>query len=201
MVDERASQLQSEIRQTRPFASRSQEGAVAILKTADVVRRQVAQALESHGITPQQYNVLRILRGAGENGLPTLEIAVRMIERAPGITGLLDRLEAKEMIRRDRKAGDRRCVVCRITPPGLELLARLDDPIERANRLLFAAVPEDGLQQLLDTLQAVRSGGSAAARRTPTPTAVRAPEPVSSSGPETPRNDQRTRRTEQKETP
>jgi DNA-binding MarR family transcriptional regulator len=162
MVDEQPSALQREIRQGRPFVSRSQEAAVAILRTADVVRRQVAGTLEAHGITPQQYNVLRILRGAGDAGLPTLEIATRMIERAPGITGLLDRLEAKGMIRRDRKAGDRRCVLCRITPAGLDLLERLDEPVERADRALFEAVPDAELRLLLETLQAVRSGADVA---------------------------------------
>jgi DNA-binding MarR family transcriptional regulator len=187
--------LQSEIRQGRPFVSLSQEGAVAILRTADVVRRQVAVVLEPSGITPQQYNVLRILRGAGPNGLPTLEIAVRMVERAPGITGLLDRLEAKEMIRRDRKAGDRRCVVCRITDAGLELLGGLDDPIERADRLLFGAFSEDDLRHLLAILQAVRSGASASSRHEPGPGSrpVGAPgTDNTSSGPEAPRNEPRT---------
>lgn len=196
MVDPRASRLQAEIRQIRPFVSRSQEGAVAILRTADVVRRQVAEALEPHGITPQQYNVLRILRGAGPNGLPTLEIALRIIERAPGITGLLDRLEAKEMIRRDRKSGDRRCVVCRITEGGLDLLARLDEPVERADRLLFASVSEADLQHLLDTLQAVRSGASSAprsnARSRVRPDRQPEPSTTTSAGPEEPRNEKET---------
>ena len=156
MNEQRRSQLRAEIRQQRPFVSLSQEAAVAVLRTADVVHRRIAATLEPHGITPQQYNVLRILRGAGENGLPTLEIAVRMIERAPGITGLLDRLEAKEMIRRDRKAGDRRCVVCRITPAGRELLARLDGPIEKADRALFDGMPDAELKRLLEGLAAIR---------------------------------------------
>lgn len=197
MVEERTSSLQSEIRQTRPFVSRAQEAAVAILKTADAVRRQISETLEPYGITPQQYNVLRILRGAGESGLPTLEIAVRMIERAPGITGLLDRLEAKEMIRRDRKSGDRRCVVCRITGSGLELLVRLDGPVDRADQLLFGTVNDADLQHFLDTLQTVRNGASGTDAASPShplsgiPPGL--PKPISTtSGLETPRKEKET---------
>jgi DNA-binding MarR family transcriptional regulator len=157
-VDETAESLQAELKQQRPFVSRAQEGAVAILRTADVVRRRVAGALESHGITPQQYNVLRILRGAAPCGLPTLEIADRMVERAPGITGLLDRLEAKELIGRERNANDRRSVVCRITDRGLSILADLDVPVEVADRALFGTLSNADLDRLLRLLQTIRSG-------------------------------------------
>ncbi len=150
--------LQSEIKQQRPFVSRSQEGAIAILRTAEVVRRRVATALERHGVTTQQYNVLRILRGAGPGGLPTLEIADRMVERAPGITGLLDRLEAKELIGRERNVDDRRSVVCRISSRGIGLLADLDAPVEAADRALFGALSDADLDRLLGLLQAIRSG-------------------------------------------
>ena len=105
---EEMSQLQREIRQGKPFRSRGQEVVVALLRTADLVRRAVSQAVETHDITLQQYNVLRILRGAGDKGLPTLEIADRMIEHAPGVTRLLDRLEAKGLVRRERCREDRR---------------------------------------------------------------------------------------------
>ncbi len=84
----RESQLQREIKQRKPFQSRAQEAAIGLLRTADTVRREIASVVEPHGITLQQYNVLRILRGAGALGLPTLEIAARMVEQAPGITRL-----------------------------------------------------------------------------------------------------------------
>src|SRR4030095_9165523 len=103
-----ASPLQREIRQAKPFRSRGQQVVVALLRTADLVRRVVGRVLEPYDITPQQYNVLRILRGAGDRGLPTLEIGERMIEQTPGITRLLDRLEAKELVRRERCREDRR---------------------------------------------------------------------------------------------
>src|SRR5947207_13986566 len=99
---------------------------VALIRTADVVRRAVGDVVEPHGITAQQYNVLRILRGAGREGLPTLEIAERMIEQTPGITRLIDRLESKKLVARERSATDRRCVYCRITAAGTDLVSRPD---------------------------------------------------------------------------
>ncbi len=89
------SRIQQEIKQTVPFQSKAEEAAIALMRTADLVRRGVEAIVAPYGITSQQYNVLRILRGAGEKGLPTLEIAERMIEQTPGITRLIDRLERK----------------------------------------------------------------------------------------------------------
>src|ERR1700712_1466298 len=129
---EEVSLLQREIRQGKPFRSRGQEGVVALLRTADLVRRAVSRAAEPHEITLQQYNVLRILRGAGDQGLPTREIAERMIEQAPGVTRLLDRLEAKALVRRERCAKDRRQGLCWLTPAGLDLVERLDEPVDSA---------------------------------------------------------------------
>ena len=88
------SALQRELRQRRPFQSPAHEAVLGLMRTADLVRRQAAALIEPHGITLQQFNVLRILRGAGGEGLPTLEVAERMIEQTPGVTRLLDRLEA-----------------------------------------------------------------------------------------------------------
>ena len=89
------SALQREIRQRRPFQSAGHEAVLGLLRTADLVRRLGTALVEPYGITLQQFNVLRILRGAGGDGLPTLEVASRMIEQTPGVTRLLDRLEAK----------------------------------------------------------------------------------------------------------
>ena len=122
-----------EIRQTRPFASRAQELTVALLRTSDVVRRRVAQVVEREGITLQQYNVLRILRGARGEPLSALQIGDRLIEQTPGVSRLLERLVAKKLIRRDRAAADRRMIECFVTPKGLELLARLDPTVTRAD--------------------------------------------------------------------
>ena|SRR2546427_4349474 len=103
---------------------------MAILSSADRIQRRLGVLFEPHGITSQQFNVLRILRGAPPEGLCTLAIAQRMIERAPGITRLIDRLEKKGMVRRVRSVDDRRQVWCRITAAGERLLARLDDAVE-----------------------------------------------------------------------
>jgi MarR family transcriptional regulator, organic hydroperoxide resistance regulator len=157
-VEEEMSQLQREIRQGKPFRSRGQEVVVALLRTADLVRRTVGRALEPHDITLQQYNVLRILRGAGEQGLPTLEIADRMIEQAPGVTRLLDRLEVKGLVRRQRCAQDRRQVLCWLTPAGLELVERLDEPVDSADAEAVAMLTPEEQERLLRMLDAIRSG-------------------------------------------
>lgn len=153
-----ASALQREIRQTRPFGSRTQEATLGILRTADLLRRMLARIIEPHGITVQQYNVLRILRGAGEEPMPTLEIAERMIEQAPGITRLLDRLEAKELVSRQRCTEDRRLVHCRITPAGLDLLATMEEDVLRGDEAVLSAVPSQEVEHLIRLLDAVRAG-------------------------------------------
>jgi DNA-binding MarR family transcriptional regulator len=122
--------LLSEIKQTKPFTSESQEAFLLLLKTTDQLRRSLSRQMEGAGVTLQQYNVLRILRGAGTEGLPTLEIANRMIEETPGITRLIDRLEDRGWVERERSATDRRQVICRLSETGRALLAGLDDPIE-----------------------------------------------------------------------
>jgi DNA-binding MarR family transcriptional regulator len=136
--------------------------AVSLLRTADLVRRAVGVVIDARGITVQQYNVLRILRGAGEGGLPTLEIAERMIEQTPGITRLLDRLEAKELVRRERCPTDRRQVTCRISEPGLTLLATLDVPVAEAERVALSGLTEQQLAKLVALLDKTRNGLHAA---------------------------------------
>ena len=154
------SPLQREIRQGKPFRSQGQEVVVALLRTADLVRRVVGRTLEPYDITAQQYNVLRILRGAGEKGLPTLEIGGRMIEQAPGITRLLDRLEAKARVRRERCAQDRRQVLCWLTPAGLDLVERLDEPVDSADAAAVAMLDPEEQDRLLRMLDAIRQGPS-----------------------------------------
>jgi len=150
--------IRDEIRQTRPFAAPTQEAAVALLRTADLVRRAVASVLEPHGITGQQYNVLRILRGAGAEGLPTLDVAERMIEQTPGITRLIDRLESKNLVIRKRCATDRRQVFCRITDRGSALLARLEEPLRHAEDSALATLSTKQLEQLVTLLDKARTG-------------------------------------------
>jgi DNA-binding MarR family transcriptional regulator len=152
------SALQREIKQSRPFRSAGQEAVLGMFKTTDLIRRRATALIEPAGITLQQYNVLRILRGAGATGLPTLEIAERMIEQTPGITRLLDRLEAKRLVGRERCPADRRQVTCRITDAGLALLASLDRTVNSADdSLIPLSVTE--LRQLIRLLDKIREGG------------------------------------------
>ena len=150
--------IRDEIKQTKPFASKGEEAAVAPMRTADLVRRTIGTVVEEHGVTLQQYNVLRILRGAGEHGLPTLEIAERAIEQAPGITRLVDTLERKKLVARRRSSSDRRCVYCRITPAGLALLAKLDKPMLGAVDRAVHHVKPRQLAQLVKSLDRLREG-------------------------------------------
>jgi DNA-binding MarR family transcriptional regulator len=151
------STIREEIRQRKPFRSPQQEAVVALLRTATVVRDYFEKVLAPHGLTLQQMNVLRILRGAGAEGLPTLEIAQRMVERTPGITRLIDRLERKGLVARVRSKSDRRVVFCRATESGLELLAPLDDIVNEADRAAVAALDEAGLGALVDLLDRIRA--------------------------------------------
>jgi DNA-binding MarR family transcriptional regulator len=151
------SALAREIRQNKPFQSRRQEAALGLLKTADALRQRSSRVLEPFGVTDQQYNVLRILRGAGAAGLPTLEIADRMIEHAPGITRLIDRLEKKKLVTRKRCATDRRQVFCFLAPAGARLLARMDAPVAGMDALL-SMLGDDDLNVLIRLLDAVRGG-------------------------------------------
>lgn len=155
-----ASRLQEEIRQTKPFRSPAQEAWLSVIKTADYLKRAAADCFEPHGITEQQYNVLRILRGAGDSGLPTLAIAERLIEHTPGITRLIDRLEAKNLVRRERSesaAADRRQVYCRLTRQGAALLAGLDSQVDDLGASLFRQVRKRELKFLIETLAKIRN--------------------------------------------
>lgn len=147
-----------EIMQSKPFASVVEEAVIGLMRTADVVRRRLGGVIEPEGITVQQYNVLRILRGAGERGLPTLEIGERMIEHAPGITRMIDRLIAKELVVRERCVEDRRVVYCAIAGEGRSLLGRLDEPVREAGRSALGAIGEKDQCALIAMLDAIRAG-------------------------------------------
>jgi DNA-binding MarR family transcriptional regulator len=147
-----------ELQQSKPFGSKSQEAAVALLRTADLIRRNVAALLDPYDITAQQYNVLRILRGAGEKGLPTLDIVERLIEETPGITRLIDRLESKGLVVRERCLTDRRQVFCKITKDGLKLLGKLDKPLNTAEEQPLRMLRKRELDELIDLLDRAREG-------------------------------------------
>jgi DNA-binding MarR family transcriptional regulator len=153
----RPSRLKQEIRQRRPFNSVGHEATLALLRTADLVRRRIAGVVGLEGLTGQQFNVLRILRGAGDAGLPTLEVAERMIEQTPGITRLLDRLEAKGFVRRQRCPKDRRQHLCWITPQGRTLLERLDQPAVTAAEDCVCGLTRKDQTTLIRLLDVIRS--------------------------------------------
>lgn len=149
--------VQAAIKQARPFRSRRQEALVALMLTTEAVRWPLQDLLANHEeLTMQQYNVLRILRGAGADGLPTLEIAERMIERTPGVTRLLDRMEQKGLVSRERSRDDRRLVICRITDAGLGLVRRLDRPVDALDDDVMSALDDDEVADLITLLDKLR---------------------------------------------
>lgn len=149
--------VQAEIAQRRPFHSVKAELAVSILRTAALLERHFAQVVARSGVTVQQYNVLRILRGAGSEGLPTLVIRDRMIHAAPGITRLLDKLEKAGLARRERTSSDRRQVFCYITERGLDVLGQLDADMRMADETAAGNLTDSEQRQLLKLLEGVRA--------------------------------------------
>jgi DNA-binding MarR family transcriptional regulator len=121
--------LQQEIKKRQPFDSPEQEACLNLVRTGDLLQLDFTRLFREHGLSPPLYNVLRILRGAGGDGLPSLEVAGRMIGSVPDITRLIDRLEQAGHVERIRSTEDRRVVMVRIAPAGLKLLAKLDKPV------------------------------------------------------------------------
>lgn len=156
MTDLPAPTLRDEIKQTRPFRSDAQEAALSLLRTASVVSRRFARVVEPHGISLAQYNVLRILRGAGADGLPTLAIRDRMIDEGSTVTRLLDKLEQAGLVTRDRSRPDRRQVLCQITPAGEALLATLDPDVDATDAAATGMLTDDERRALIALLSAVR---------------------------------------------
>lgn len=154
------SRLQAELRQKKPFRSRAQEATISILRTASVLNRVLARALEGSGLSLAQYNALRIIRGAGSGGIPTLAIRERMIEEGTTITRLLDKLEQAEFITRERSEPDRRQVLCIVTPMGRRLLDELDPKVDRADEEAVETLGARQLDALIQMLQDVRDANA-----------------------------------------
>jgi DNA-binding MarR family transcriptional regulator len=152
---EQGGRISAEIRQKRPFTRPERELAVTLLRTGDVMRHAVESALRPWGVSPEQYNVLRILRGAEEQGLPTLEIAERMVARSPNITRLIDKMAAKGLAERHTVESDRRVVRISVTPRGRGLLMELDEAVESMLAKLGAIEP-GRLRALVGLLDVVR---------------------------------------------
>ena len=141
----------------RTMRSKEHAALLTLLRTADVAKHRFTELFDREGVTLQQYNVLRILRDAGPEGLPTLEIGERMIERTPGVTRIVDRLVAKGWVQRERNADDRRKVWCKVTTDGLALLGRLDRPVAEADREIFSGLDPADLDHLIRSLDILRA--------------------------------------------
>jgi DNA-binding MarR family transcriptional regulator len=152
------SRLVEELQQTRPFPSAAQEALVGIARTASVTDRAIASLIAPYGLSTAQYNVLRILRGAGAEGLATLAIRDRMIDPAAAITRLVDKLEESGHLSRERLTEDRRSIRCRITPKGLAVLAELDPQLGVVDEQITAALTPDEVQALIGLLDRFRAG-------------------------------------------
>jgi DNA-binding MarR family transcriptional regulator len=148
--------IQAELQQTKPFPGLEDEAVVSLHRTADRLNGCFSDMLKPYGLSPTQFNALRILRGAGEAGRTCSEIAERMVNRDPDITRLLDRLERRGLVARSREGRDRRVIITRITPAGLALLHGLDQPIEEFNRKQLGHLSEQQLQALVKLLEVVR---------------------------------------------
>jgi DNA-binding MarR family transcriptional regulator len=151
--------LREEIKQSRPFASPEQEAILAVQRTASVLDQAVAEALKPYGLSSTQYNALRILRGAGEEGLACQEIAQRMVARDPDITRLVDRLEGRKLIERTRSRSDRRVVVVRIAEAGRRLLASMDASIEGLPKRMLGHMGKRRVRLLIALLEQARTPG------------------------------------------
>jgi len=141
----------------RPEGTAEEATYLDLLRTADVLTRGAIGVLKAEDLSLTQYNILRILRGSPQ-GLPSGEIASRMITRDPDVTRLLDRMEKRGLISRFRESRDRRLVLARITAKGLKLVNRLDEPVQKIHRKQLGHMGKDRLQALAELLAAARSG-------------------------------------------
>jgi len=147
--------LQHELKKKRPFDSPEQEALLNLLRTSDQFHNRFGRLLREYDLTPSQYNVLRILRGEG-TPLPCLEIADRMIQVVPAMTGLLDRLEKQELVKRERCTEDRRVVYVELTSKAIQLLERMDQPVTDQHRELIGHLTRAELKELSRLLEKAR---------------------------------------------
>jgi DNA-binding MarR family transcriptional regulator len=152
--------LQQDLRQTKPFSSLQHEAYLSVVRTSSTLMDRVEDLLKPYGISATQYNVLRILRGAGQGGLCRNELRDRMLTRMPDMTRLLDRMEDAGLVKRSREQDDRRMVLTQITARGRELLGELERPLTLLHREQLAQLTDDQLRTLIDLLTLVREGSS-----------------------------------------
>ena len=146
------------VSRSRPARSREALAYLVLQKTADALARGFAELFKSADLSGTQYNVLRILRGAGPEGASCREVGDRMVTRDPDITRLLDRLEKRGLISRVREVTDRRVVRVRITQEGLDLLEALDKPVDELHRQQLGHLGEKNLKNLMELLEQVSDG-------------------------------------------
>ena len=154
-----SSHIRHEIRQAKPFASLQQEAELNIVRTAAVLTDSIERIFAPFGISVTQYNALRILRGAGSDGLCRNELRDRMITRMPDVTRLLDRMEEAGWVTRGRVTGDRRRVSARITEKGVRLLDELEEPLAREQERRLGNLSDEQLRMLSGLLTLVRNPG------------------------------------------
>lgn len=148
--------LQKELKQSKPFKSLEEEVILNVARTAEYISSVSAKVFKAAELTRTQYNVLRILRGAGSEGLSCSEIGSRMVTKDSDVTRLLDRIENRGLISRERPANYRRIVIARITEEGLRVLADLDKPVDEVNRRLVGHLGKKKLQTINELLEAIR---------------------------------------------
>jgi DNA-binding MarR family transcriptional regulator len=153
-----AGKLQQEIQQRKPIRLLEEETTLNLARTADLLMQKLGDVLKPHGLSATQYNVLRILRGAGNDGASCKDIAGRMVTRDPDITRMMDRLEKRGLLTRDRAKEDRRVVTHRLTEAGLELVNSLDGPVEQANENAMKHMSKAKLRELVGLLEELRAG-------------------------------------------
>lgn len=149
--------LRDELKMTKPFRSLEEEAILSIARTAALLEHAGSEALKPFDLTLTQYNVLRILRGAGEPGMCRNEVGQRLVTRVPDVTRLLDRMEASGLIFRHRGGADRRYVSTRITDKGLKLLEKIDRELPAIHARQLGHVAQKRLRELIDLLQDVRN--------------------------------------------
>jgi DNA-binding MarR family transcriptional regulator len=148
--------LQAELKQTRPFARIGEEAVLNVMRTAEVIERALSDFLKGFDLSPVQYNVLRILRGAEPAGVTCSQIGERLLTHDPDITRLLDRMESRGWIVRERSKEDRRAVITRISEAGMQLVNRIDQPIEAMSQSKMGRFGHDDLAALIATLERMR---------------------------------------------
>lgn len=153
-----AGRIQAELKQSKPLGSLEEEAYLNVQRTANALAQRIAELLRSHDLTPAQYNVLRILRGAGHDGLNASDIGGRMISRDPDVTRLVDRLEKRGLVERWRCSEDRRVVWTRLSPAGRELIDPLDAPLNELHRDMLSHMAPERLQLLVELLEEARDG-------------------------------------------